>query len=153
MANTYTQMHMQFVFAVKHREGSIHPIWKNELYKYITGVVQNYGHKMICINGMTDHIHILVGMRPTQSVSELLKEIKGSSSKWINDKKLVRGKFEWQEGYGAFAYGRSQIQNVMNYIQNQETHHKAKPFKMEYEALLKENEIDYNEKYLFKELA
>lgn len=102
MANTYTQIYLQFVFAVKHREGIISSSSKDELYKYITGIVQTNNHKLICINGMLDHIHVLIGMRPTQSISDLLQDIKGSSSKWINDKKLVKGKFEWQEGYGDF---------------------------------------------------
>lgn len=107
MANTYTQIHLQFVFAVKHRDAAIDKSWKENLYRYITGIVQTNNHKLLAINGMPDHIHLFVGMRPTQSVSDLLQDIKGSSSKWINDNKLVKGKFEWQEGYGAFSYAMS----------------------------------------------
>src|SRR5687767_3776890 len=150
---TYSQIHLQFVFAVKYRSASIHPSWKVELYKYITGIIQNNGHKMLCINGMPDHIHILVGMRTNQAISELLREIKSNSSKWINERRLVVGKFEWQEGYGAFSYGKSQIKYVINYIQNQELHHKTIPFKAEYTSFLKEHEIEFDEKYIFKELA
>lgn len=152
MANTYSQIHIQFVFAVKHRDCVIHSSWKNELYKYITGIVQNNNHKLICINGMPDHIHILIGMRPSQSISVLLQDIKGSSSKWINEKKLVKGKFEWQEGYGAFSYGKSQVKDVVMYIKNQEEHHKKKSFKEEYLDFLKKFEIDYDEKFIFKDL-
>lgn len=152
MANTYTQIYLQFVFAVKHREGIISSSWKDELYKYITGIVQTNNHKLICINGMPDHIHILIGMRPTQSVSDLLQDIKGSSSKWINDKKLVKGKFEWQEGYGAFSYGKSQLKDVIAYIEKQEEHHAKKSFREEYLDFLKKFEIEYDEKYIFKEL-
>ncbi len=150
---TYSQIHLQFVFAVKYRNASIHPSWKDELYKYITAIIQNHGHKMLCINGMPDHIHILVGFRTNQAISELLREIKSNSSKWVNERKLVLGKFEWQEGYGAFSYGRSQIKFVINYIPNQEQHHKTVPFKMEYRSFLKEHEIEYDEKYIFKEMA
>jgi len=152
MANTYTQIHVQFVFAVKHRYGIIKKTWQDELYQYITGIVQNNNHKMLQINGTKDHIHILIGMRPTQSISDLMQDVKGCSSKWINDKKLVLGKFEWQEGYGAFSYGKSQINNVIHYIQNQEQHHCKKPFIEEYLEILREFEIDYDEKYIFKEL-
>ena len=150
---TYSQIHLQFVFAVKYRNASIHPSWKIELYKYITAIVQNHGHKMICINGMPDHIHILVGMRTTQTVSDLLREIKSYSSKWINERRLVVGRFEWQEGYGAFSYGKSQIRNVINYIKDQEQHHKTIPLRMEYESFLKEEGINYDEKYIFKEMV
>jgi REP element-mobilizing transposase RayT len=153
MANTYSQIYMQFVFAVKHRESVIHKSWKDELYKYITGIVQNHGHKMIAINGMPDHIHILVGKKPGQSEAELLREIKGSSSKWINERRFLPGRFEWQEGYGAFTYSRSKIHNVANYIENQEAHHKTITFRTEYITLLKEFEVEYNEKYIFLEVA
>ena len=151
MANTYTQIHLQFVFAVKYRTCLISSSWKNELYKYITAIIQNNGHKLICINGIPDHIHILVGMKPTQSVSELLKDIKASSSKWINEKRLVKGKFEGQEGYGAFAYSKSHVNTVISYIQNQEEHHKKRSFREEYIDFLKKFEVDYDERYIFKD--
>jgi REP element-mobilizing transposase RayT len=152
MSNTYTQIHIHFVFAVRHRYGIINASWKDELYKYITGIVQNNNHKLICINGMPDHIHILAGVRPVQSVSDLMQDIKGSSSKWINNKKLVAGKFEWQEGYGAFSYGRSQLKEIINYIENQELHHKKKTFIEEYREFLKAFEVDFDEAYIFKDL-
>ncbi|GDX53036.1 transposase [Bacteroidota bacterium] len=150
MANTFTQIHLQFIFAVKYREGLIGSSWKNNLYKYITGIVQNHNHKMLAINGMADHVHLLIGMRPTQSISELMQEVKGDSSKWINENKYVRGRFEWQEGYGAFSYGKSQVPNVIAYIQNQEIHHQKKSFVEEYMAFIKKFEIEYDEKYIFK---
>ena len=152
MANTYTQLYLHFVFSIKYREAVIHKNWKDELYKYITGIIQNNDHKLICINGMPDHIHILVGMKPTQSISDLLKDIKANSSKWINEKGFVKGKFEWQEGYGAFSYGRSQLNDVIKYIENQEEHHKRKSFKEEYIDFLEKFEITYNERFIFKEL-
>ena len=152
MANTYTQIHIHFVFAVKFRHGIIQSKWKEDLYKYITGIIQNNNHKLLAINGMSDHIHILIGLRPAQSISDLMKEVKQSSSKWINENKLTNGHFEWQEGYGAFSYSKSQISQVINYIQNQEIHHKKKTFKEEYVDFLEKFEIDYDEKFVFKEL-
>jgi REP element-mobilizing transposase RayT len=152
MANTYTQIHIHFVFAVKFRAGIIQSEWKEDLYKYITGIIQNNNHKLLAINGMPDHIHILIGLRPVQSISDLMKEVKQSSSKWINENKLTNGHFEWQEGYGAFSYGKSQIIQVVNYIQNQELHHIKKSFKEEYLDFLEKFEIDYDEKFVFKEL-
>lgn len=152
MANSYTQIHLQFVFAVKYRTGLIKKTWKNELYRYITGIVQNNNHKMIIINGTPDHIHLLVGMRPAQSISDLLQDIKGSSSKWINEKNFVTHKFAWQEGYGAFSYGKSQVNNVIAYIKNQEKHHRKKSFREEYVEFLEKFEVDYDERYIFKPL-
>ena len=152
MANTYSQIHIQFVFAVKHRNSQIAAFWKDELYKYITGIIQNHSHKLISINGMSDHIHILIGMRPTQSISDLMQDVKGSSSKWINEKKFTKGKFEWQEGYGAFSYGASQLKDVIKYIENQEEHHRKKSFNEEYLEFLKKFEIEYDERYVFKDL-
>ena len=116
MANTYTQIHIQAIFAVRNRVGLIQQEWKDDLYKYITGMIQAHSHKLVAINGMADHVHVFFGMRPVQSLSELMQDIKGSSSKWINEKKIVKGRFEWQEGYGAFSYGKSQIGNVISYI-------------------------------------
>jgi len=128
MANTYTQIHIQAVFTVQNRECIIGKQWKEELYKYITGIIQNHNHKLLIINGMPDHIHVLFGMRPSQSLSDLLQDIKGDSSEWVNNRKFLRSKFSWQEGYGAFSYGKSQIQQVIQYIQKQEEHHKKKTF-------------------------
>lgn len=152
MANTYTQIHIQFVFAVKFRDAVIHSSWKDELYRYMTGIIQNNKHKLIAINGMPDHIHILIGMRPTQSISDLMQDIKGSSSKWINQKGFIKGKFEWQEGYGAFSYGKSQIKDVIAYIENQEQHHSKKTFRDEYMDFLKKFDVEYDEQYIFKEM-
>ena len=126
--------------------------WKEDLYKYIAGVIQNNNHKLLAINGMPDHIHILIGLRPAQSVSDLIKDVKQSSSKWINESKLTNGHFEWQEGYGAFSFSKSEINQVISYIHNQELHHKKKTFKEEYLDFLEKFEIDYDEKFIFKEL-
>ncbi len=150
MANTYTQIHIQAVFAVQNRDCIIKSSWNDELYKYITGIVQNNKHKMLSINGMPDHVHILFGFRASQSLSELMQDIKGSSSKWINEKRFVKGKFSWQEGYGAFSYSKSELPNVIQYIKNQEGHHKKRSFIEEYEDLLKEFEIVYDERFVFK---
>ena len=150
MANTYTQIHIQAVFAVQNRDCVIHKKWKDELYKYISGIIKNQNHKLLAINGMPDHIHVVFGMRPIQSLSDLLQDIKGSSSKWINDKGYVKGKFSWQEGYGAFSYSKSQLSRVITYIENQEQHHKEITFIEEYKEFLKQFEIEYDEKYIFK---
>ena len=150
MANTYTQIHIQTVFSVQNRRCIISNSWKNELYKYITGIIKNNKHKPLAINGMPDHIHILFGLRPAQSISDLLQDIKGNSSKWINEKKFIKGKFSWQEGYGAFSYRKSDISQIINYIRNQQEHHRRKSFTEEYLELLKEFNIDYDERYIFK---
>jgi putative transposase len=150
MPNTYTQIHMHAVFAVKARAGLIQNEWKNDLYKYITGIVQHYSHKLLAINGMPDHVHVFFGMRPNQSLSDLMQDIKGGSSQWINDQKFVKGRFEWQQGYGAFSYSKSQASNVIAYIQNQELHHRKKTFIEEYKEYLKKFEVDYDERYIFK---
>ena len=114
MANTYTQIHLQLIFAVKYREAVITNIWKNELYKYISGIIQQQKHKLIIVNGVADHIHLLIGFRPNQALADLMQDIKGSSSKWINENKFTRSKFSWQEGYGAFSYSHSHLSNVIN---------------------------------------
>lgn len=151
MPNTYTQLYIQFVFAVKYRSAVIDSSWKDDLYKYMTGIVQNQKHKLLSINGMPDHIHILVGLHPSQSISELLQDIKGCSSKWINEKGFIKGKFEWQEGYGAFSYSKSHLKNVIRYIENQEEHHTKKSFREEYVEFLVEYGIAYDERFIFKE--
>lgn len=152
MANTYTQIHIQAVFAVRYRIGLIRNQWKGELFKYITGILQEYDHKMLAINGMPDHIHLFFGMRPTQGLSELIQKIKSGSSGWINDNRFVRSRFEWQEGFGGFSYSKSQVYNVIRYIRNQEAHHKKKNFLEEYRGMLKEFNIEFDERYIFKEL-
>ncbi|MBE9468861.1 MAG: IS200/IS605 family transposase [Bacteroidetes bacterium] len=152
MSNTYTQMYIQFVFAVQDRTSLIRSVWKDELYKYITGIVQNNKHKLIAINGMSNHIHVFVGYKPHQLIPDLLQDIKGSSSGWINNRGFVKGKFRWQEGYGAFSYSHSQIDNVVKYITNQEQHHKKKKFREEYIELLNRFNIDYDERYILKDI-
>lgn len=152
MANTYTQLYVQVVFVVKNRLSLIREEWKQELCKYISGIIKNNEHKLLAINGVGDHAHILLGMKPVQSLADLMQDIKGSSSKWINDKKFMHGKFEWQAGYGAFTYSHSQISRVIEYIQNQEVHHKKSTFKEEYVSFLKSFEISYNENYLFTDV-
>lgn len=149
---TYTQLHIQFVFAVKFRDALIQTHWKYELYKYITGIIQNNNHKLLSINGMPDHIHILIGLRPNQSISNLVNDIKANSSKFINEKRFLPVRFEWQKGYGAFSYGKSQIDRVIQYINNQEKHHHKKSFREEYLDFLKKFEIEYNEEYIFNDL-
>jgi REP element-mobilizing transposase RayT len=152
MANTYTQIHIQAVFAVKYRKALIQKDWRVELYKYITTVIQNESHKVLQINGMPDHLHILFGMRPVQSLADLMKKVKGESSKWVNRNNLAKARFSWQEGYGAFSYSKSQVPNVIRYIQNQENHHKDKTFLEEYVDFLQKFEIEYNKRYIFKDL-
>jgi len=152
MANTYTKIYIQFVFAVQDRLSLIQNAWKDELYKYITGIVQNNKHKLIAINGMANHIHVFVGYKPHQLIPDLLQDIKGSSSGWINEKRFVKGKFQWQEGYGAFSYSHSQIDNVVKYIINQEQHHKTITFRDEYIAFLNKFNIEYDERYILKDI-
>jgi len=150
MANSYTQIHIHTVFAVLNRDSLIQKQWQDELYMYISGIITNNGHRLLKIGGMPDHVHILFGMRPTQSLSDLMQDIKGDSSFWINQKKLVMGKFSWQEGYGAFSYGKSQIDDVIKYIQQQEDHHKKRSFADEYLELLKLFGIEFDERYILK---
>jgi REP element-mobilizing transposase RayT len=151
MANTYTQVHIQFVFAPKYRAALIHSSWENELYKYITGIVQNNQHKMIIINGMPDHIHFLIGMRPNQSMSDLMRDVKANSSKWINENRFCEGRFEWQEGFGAFSYAKSQLPDVIKYIENQKEHHQRRSFLDEYKLYLEKFEVDFDKRYIFRE--
>lgn len=150
MANTYSQIYIQIVFTVKGRQNLIPKSHREELHKYITGIVTNRQQKLLTIFAMPDHVHLLVGMKPNVAISDLVRDIKAGSSKFITDSNWVKGKFSWQEGFGAFSYSRSQIDNVIKYINNQEQHHKKKTFKEEYLDFLKKFEIDYNEKYLFE---
>ena len=152
MANTYTQIYIHYVFAVQNRIGLIQNNWRDELYKYMTGTITNKGHKLFAIGGMPDHVHLLVSMSPKQSPSDLVADVKRSSSLWINEKRLVSGKFSWQEGFGAFSYGKSQITDIANYIETQEKHHKKRTFIEEYLEFLKLFEIEYDERYVFKSI-
>lgn len=149
MANTYTQIHIQLVFVVKFRDRMISPQWKDELYRYISGIIKNNGHKPLITNGMPDHIHIFLGLRPDQSISNLAQKIKSNSSRWINANKMINKKFNWQQGYGAFSYSKSNVHTVIRYIKNQEEHHQKRSFREEYVALLKEFEVGYDEQYVF----
>ena len=150
MAGTFSQLYIQIVFAVKGRKNLIDKKWKDELYKYISGIITNKGHKSIIVNGVSDHIHIFVGLKPSMAISDLVRDIKNNSSNFINDKKFLESKFSWQEGYGAFSYAHSQIEQVYNYILNQEKHHHKQTFKEEYLEFLQKFQIEYNEKYLFE---
>ena len=129
MANTYTQIYLQFIFAVHDRISLIKSSWEIEMYKYISGIIQNKDHKLIAINGVPNHLHVFIGYKPHQLIPDLLQDIKGFSSKWINKQGFVKAKFRWQESYGAFSYSHSQIESVVKYIANQKEHHKKKPFR------------------------
>jgi putative transposase len=153
MANTYTQLHIQLVFAVKYRAALIQKEWKERLHQYITGIFQQNEHKMLQINSMPDHIHTFIGMRPHQSISSLVQNVKSESSKWIKENKFCRSAFTWQEGFGAFSYSKTHVPDVIRYIQNQEAHHKEETFVDEYKKVLKAFEIVYDERYIFKELV
>ena len=152
MANTYTQLYTHYVFAVQNRTSLVTENWKDQLYKYINGIIQQNGHKTFAINGMTDHIHILISMNPKQSSSDLVYNIKRSSSLWINENRLVTGKFSWQEGFGAFSYAKSQIPKIARYIENQQQHHKKRTFHEEYIEFLEAFGIEYDERYIFKSI-
>ena len=150
MPNTYSQIYIQIVFTVKGRQNLIPKKHREELHKFITGIVNKRGQKLLAIFAMPDHIHLLVGLNPNMAISDLVRDIKAGSSKFISENNWVNNKFSWQEGYGAFSYSKSQIDNVVKYILNQEKHHKKRTFKEEYLDFLKKFEIDYNEKYLFE---
>jgi len=150
MANTYTQIHIQCIMAVKYRQSLIQPEWKDQLQKYITGIVQNHDHKMLAINNMPDHLHMFIGFRPNQSLSDLMRLVKGESSEWINKQQFTPVAFRWQEGYGAFSYSRSHVQTVTDYVMNQEEHHRKRTFLEEYQQFLEQFEIEYDERYIFK---
>ena len=152
MPNTYTQVYVHFVFAVKYRRALISKVWKEELHKYITAIVQNNKHKMLAINSVSDHLHLLVGLHTEQSLSKLMELVKGDSSEFINKKKFIKFHFQWQGGYGAFSNSKSQIDGVIKYIANQEKHHAKKTFLEEYKELLDKYSVDYDERYIFKEL-
>lgn len=147
---TYTQLYVQLVFAPKYRERLLIKEIRSEVFSYISGIITNRKHKSIIINGMSDHIHILLGLNPNDKISDLVACLKRESSTFINQKNWFREKYHWQDGYGAFSYGRSQLDKVYNYIMNQETHHKKRTFRKEYLELLKKFEIEFDEKYLFE---
>lgn len=149
MANTYTKLYTQFVFSVKHRENLIHETFRDELEKVMCGIIRNHKCTLYAIYCNPDHVHILIAMHPNIAPSKLMEQVKSASTNWINEKKFVKGKFEWQKGFGAFSYSESSLDNVIRYIENQPEHHKKKRFKDEYLDLLKRYDIEYKEEYLF----
>ncbi|MFB0948246.1 MAG: transposase [Spirosomataceae bacterium] len=148
-AGTYSQVYIQVVFAVKGKQNLMQKAWRKELHKYISGIITNKRNKAIIGNGVGDHIHYFIGLKSSIAIFDLVRDIKSNSSKFVNEQNFVRGKFEWQTGYGVFSYAQSQVKSVYNYIFNQEEHHKTKTFKEEYIEFLVRFEIDYNPDYLF----
>jgi putative transposase len=153
MANTYHQVYIQVVFAVKYREAVINDEWKSIVYSVIGNLINETGCKTIIVNGVEDHVHCFLGLKPTVSISELMKTVKAKSSKYINDHQLTKTRFEWQEGYGVFSYSHSHINSVYKYIENQEEHHKKQTFKKEYLEFLEKFEVPYDERYVFQDLT
>src|SRR5688572_25341880 len=149
MANTYSQIYIQAIFAVEHRAGLIQSQWKEELFKYIAGIFRNKKQKLIAIGGIEDHIHLLFGLRPSMAISDLIRDVKSDSTEFVNKKGFVRGKFSWQEGFGAFSYSRSDLDAVAKYVLDQEKHHKKRSFRDEYVTLLDRFEVEYEDRYLF----
>ena len=149
MANTYSQIYIQIVFAVKGRINLIPKQHKEEVHKYITGIITKRGQKLLAVNCMPNHTHVFIGLKPNICVSDITRDIKAASSKFIKEKGWIKSRFEWQEGFGAFSYAHSQLTDVINYISNQEQHHKKKTFREEYLAFLEKFNIDFNEKYIF----
>lgn len=152
MANTFHQVYVQTVFAVKYRNAVLHKPWRSELLAVIGNLINEANCKTIIVNGVDDHVHCLIGLQPVVAISELMKGVKAKSSKYINDKKLTQQRFEWQEGYGVFSYGQSQVDSVYKYILNQEEHHKKQSFRDEYLSFLKLFKIDYDERYIFSDM-
>ncbi|MBC8319354.1 MAG: IS200/IS605 family transposase [Bacteroidetes bacterium] len=150
MANTYTQLYVHYVFAVQDRLCLINNKWQDNLYRYMSGIIDQQGHKLYVINGMNDHIHLLISMTPKQAPSDLMYHLKRSSSLWINQSRLSVGKFSWQEGFGAFSLGKSQLQEKIKYIEEQQQHHMKESFREEYLQFLKENDIEFDDRYIFK---
>ncbi len=151
MANTYTRIYIHNVFAVVNRASLISESWKKRLHRYITGIVQNHGHKMIAVNTMPNHAHVFIGMKPHEALSDLIRDIKRDSTNFVKEEIHPRFGFGWQEGFGAFSYAHSQIDAVVKYIQRQEEHHRKRTFREEYEAMLKEFEVEYNPQFIFEE--
>lgn len=150
MPNTFSQIYIQVVFAVQGRQCLIRPENRDELHRYISGIVSNQGQKPLAVHCRPDHTHLLIGLRPSMTLSSLVQEVKAHSSKFISEKRWVPGRFQWQEGYGAFSYGHSQLSTVIHYIQNQEQHHARKSFREEYLEFLERFEVAYDPKFLFE---
>ena len=149
MAGTFSQIYIQCVFAVKGRENLLKKGWRQEVFRYISGIIKNKHQKPIIVNGVSDHVHLFIGLKPSMAVSDLIRDVKNNSSNFINEKRFVPGKFSWQEGYGAFSYSQNQIDRVYQYILDQEAHHRNKTFKDEYNDLLNEFKVSYDDIYLF----
>jgi REP element-mobilizing transposase RayT len=149
MAGTYSQVYIQIVFAVQGRQNLLQKEWREEVFKYMSGIIKNKGQKPMIVNGVEDHVHVFVGLKPSMALSDLVRDVKNNSCNFINDQKWIRGKFCWQEGYGAFSYSHSQIRYVYDYILNQERHHAKQNFQAEYLDFLKKFEIEHDAKYLF----
>lgn len=150
MPGTYSQIYIQVVFAVKGRESLLQKPWRTEVFKYISGIIEGKQQKSIIVNGVSDHVHLLIGLKPITPLSDLVRDIKNNSSKFINERKFLPGKFAWQEGYGAFSYAHSQLDAVYQYILNQEEHHRKRTFREEYLDFLEKYQIKHDEKYLFE---
>ena len=150
MANTYSQISIHSVFAVQGRENIIAKTWRDELHIYIAGIIKATGAKSLAVGGWKDHVHIFFGLQPALSIADFMRIVKANSSKWINEKNFVNGKFNWQQGYGAFSYAKSQRDNVINYIMKQEEHHQTKNFREEYLDMLKNFDVEFEDKYLFE---
>lgn len=150
MAGTYSQIYIHIVFAVKGRDNLLDKNWREEVFRYISGIIKEKGHKPIIVNGYKDHVHCFIGLKPSMAISDLVRDIKNNSSKFINEKKYLKGKFNWQEGYGVFSYSHSHIKRVYDYILNQENHHRKKTFKEEYLELLEKFEVEHKPEYLFE---
>lgn len=152
MANTYHQIYLQVVFAVKYREAKIDKDWQAQFFAVIGNLINETGCKTVIVNGTEDHVHCFVGLKPTIAVADLMRIVKAKSSKYINDHQLTKKRFEWQEGYGVFSYGQSQIDAVYAYVLNQQEHHKKTTFKDEYLQLLQKFDVEYDEQYVFRDL-
>lgn len=150
MAGTFTQIYLQAVFAVKGRANLLQKTWRDEVFKYMAGIIKNKGQKPIIVNGVADHAHLFFGLRPSMAVSDLIRDVKNNTSNFINEQGWVKGRFAWQEGYGAFSYGHSQIKKVYNYILHQEEHHRKKTFREEYLEFLEKFQIPHENRFLFE---
>jgi REP element-mobilizing transposase RayT len=150
MAGTYSQIYIQVVFAVQGRQNLLAREWRDEVFKYMAGIIKNKGQKPIIVNGVEDHVHVFVGLKPSMALSDLVRDVKNNSTNFINEHAWIKGKFNWQEGYGAFSYSHSQIENVYNYILNQEAHHRKQTFQEEYMDYLEKFQIKHDVKYVFE---
>jgi len=150
MANMYSQIYIQIVIVVRGRQNLIQTNWRDDLFKYISGIIKNKGQKPIIVNGVGDHVHIFIGLKPSMAISDLIRDIKSNATNFINQNRFIMGKFEWREGAGVFSYSHSQIDAVYKYIANQEDHHKKRTFREEYLEFLVKNEIDFKKEYLFE---